>query len=74
MKTLVVMIMVFLRFSLVDCIGGRYGPTCGEDCGHCISNDVCDKSNGNCPRGCSAGYKGNTCKEGMPYTSFDLVN
>ena len=58
---------------LVDCIGGRYGTTCGEDCGHCTNNDVCDKSNGYCPSGCSAGYKGNTCQEGMIYKLFDGV-
>ena len=59
---------------LLECVDGRYGPTCTEDCGQCNTNDVCEKSNGNCPNDCSAGYQGTTCKEGMASKDRDGVS
>ena len=67
-------LIAFLLYLLLECVDGRYGPTCDEDCGHCYSNAVCDKSNGSCPNGCSAGYKWTTCTEGMINTLFNIID
>ena len=67
-------LIAFLLYLLLECVAGLYGPTCDEDCGHCNTSTVCDKSNGSCPYGCSAGYKGTTCTEGMIYTLFNGID
>ena len=53
-------------FSFVACDDGKYGLECNNSCGHCLDGDHCNKVNGTCIRGCSAGYNGSDilCKTG----------
>lgn len=44
------------------CPVGKYGPNCGEICGHCYNNTVCYHGNGTCLEGCEAGYWNHNCK------------
>ena len=49
---------------ITECSDGNYGLECSQTC-HCASPDVCDKRTGRCPNGCSAGYLGDNCDQGM---------
>ncbi|XP_052791727.1 cell death abnormality protein 1-like [Mya arenaria] len=44
------------------CSPGEYGQDCSSNCGHCRDgNTTCNNGNGQCPDGCTAGYKGSLC-------------
>ena len=50
---------------LAVCDHGYYGMNCSDTCGHCVNgNTTCDIATGQCPDGCSAGWKGETCNSG----------
>ena len=46
----------------LECSDGTYGKECQDICGYCADLDVCHHTNGSCPNGCEAGYKGRLCK------------
>ena len=46
----------------LECSDGTYGKECQNICGYCADLDVCHHTNGSCPNGCEAGYKGRLCK------------
>ena len=50
---------------ITECSDGNYGLGCSQTCHHCTSPDICDKPTGRCPNGCSAGYQGDNCDQGM---------
>lgn len=50
-----------------ECIDGRYGPSCQQQCGKCFMGDPCDKTNGMCISGCNPGWSGATCDTGKDY-------
>lgn len=53
----------FIRNDMfAECIAGKYGLDCKEDCGNCFDNSQCFHVNGTCLSGCSASYQGHTCK------------
>ena len=45
-----------------ECIDGKYGLDCKEDCGNCFESSQCFHVNGTCLSGCSGSYQGHTCK------------
>ena len=46
------------------CTPGYYGGICKDACGNCKAGTVCDDVSGICS-GCSAGYKGDMCDQGI---------
>lgn len=50
--------------SILACEHGRYGLNCNNVCTHCQHSE-CNKSNGRCRHGCSAGWRGTTCEQRM---------
>lgn len=50
-------------FINVECSPGNYGINCLQKCGECRGKSPCNKINGSCPDGCSAGYIGSLCSE-----------
>jgi hypothetical protein len=49
--------------SLIECMLGKFGQGCEENCPlNCYDNE-CDYINGNCVEGCKPGFQGNKCKE-----------
>lgn len=50
-------------FINVECSQGNYGINCLQKCGECRGKSPCNKINGSCPDGCSAGYIGSLCSE-----------
>ncbi|XP_076448634.1 uncharacterized protein LOC143285262 [Babylonia areolata] len=44
-----------------ECPRYLYGQDCGQHCGHCKNDDVCNVVTGNCPDGCDDGYDGLRC-------------
>lgn len=55
---------IYFFFS-TECPIGLYGYFCDEMCGHCIDPTQCSSESGICLTGCSAGYVGPSCKEGI---------
>ena len=47
-------------FMCAGCSNGFYG-NCKTACGNCVNNAVCDKTTGNCPGGCKAGFQPHLC-------------
>lgn len=56
--------IVYLNsLSLTACLSGWYGPNCADKCGiHCHS---CNRFNGDCEFGCTPGWKGRFCEQGI---------
>ncbi|KAK7461584.1 hypothetical protein BaRGS_00038669, partial [Batillaria attramentaria] len=44
-----------------ECKSGYYGVESCEECGYCRDDDVCNNTNGHCPRGCRDNYDGDRC-------------
>ena len=53
--------IVFLL--LLACDDGYYGINCTLKCGNCSENAACNKTTGECPGGCSSGWKSPLCNE-----------
>ena len=52
------------------CAAGRHGVACEQKCSpHCFRY-YCDRQNGSCVYGCSAGYAGETCTEGIRVNTY----
>ncbi|XP_052695408.1 uncharacterized protein LOC128173778 isoform X1 [Crassostrea angulata] len=49
--------------EVYECSPGNYGINCLQKCGECRGKSPCNKINGSCPDGCSAGYIGSLCSE-----------
>lgn len=47
------------------CTGGMYGSNCSVICGNCFESQQCHHINGTCMNGCSRGYQGVHCTEGL---------
>ena len=53
-----------------DCSVGSYGNNCELTCGHCAGeSNRCDSVSGNCSSGCTSGYEGARCDQGL-YSDF----
>lgn len=52
------------NYFLVVCPIAQYGDACEYACGHCL-NKTCSISDGICLEGCSPGFVGNRCLEGI---------
>ena len=52
------------NFSIIVCSDGTYGLECQYNCGYCINQEVCNKTNGTCHNGCQEGFSGATCHTG----------
>ena len=49
---------------LTECVGGRYGLNCTQQCiGHCLNNVFCNHVTGLCDGGCANGWYGLFCNE-----------
>lgn len=59
------MIVSYVIIYYVECRPGYFGPDCIRKCGQCFRGSECDNANGICSKGCSDGYKGAYCKEGL---------
>lgn len=46
------------------CPNGHFGRKCLENCGKCLTDQICNNVNGTCMDGCNKGFKGNLCKKG----------
>ena len=56
----------FIRVYVYSVRSRYYGVNCSDTCGHCVSGSTtCHIATGQCPGGCSAGWKGETCKTGV---------
>ncbi|KAK7493645.1 hypothetical protein BaRGS_00015157 [Batillaria attramentaria] len=44
-----------------ECDSGYYGVESCEECGYCRDDDVCNNTNGHCPRGCRDNFDGDRC-------------
>lgn len=52
---------------LTECVIGRWGHDCLQECGNCQNNTGCDRDTGECPTGfprCAEGYSGEACTAG----------
>lgn len=49
----------------VECDGDTYGQDCSSTCGSCINDTQCHHIYGICLEGCSPGYHGLRCEEGI---------
>ena len=47
---------------LAECPDQEFGLNCTGHC-HCKDGLVCDKTTGQCPSGCAAGYSGDDCSQ-----------
>ncbi len=49
-------------FVVADCMTGRFGVNCADEC-HCQDpHEVCHPINGTCPSGCDPKFKGANCQ------------
>ncbi|KAK7481944.1 hypothetical protein BaRGS_00026852, partial [Batillaria attramentaria] len=46
-----------------ECNTGYYGVESCEECGYCRDDDVCNNTNGHCPRGCRDNFDGDLCNK-----------
>lgn len=56
--------------EVYECSPGNYGINCLQKCGECRGKSPCNKINGSCPDGCSAGYIGSLCSEHCKETFY----
>lgn len=47
------------------CQNGKFGSNCLQSCGKCKGGSRCHHVNGSCFNGCSPGYNGTLCMDGM---------
>lgn len=50
-----------LIFDFSECVNGKYGLSCENNCNHCQQDTQCHNVNGSCLQGCSPGYIGPFC-------------
>ncbi|XP_060551991.1 platelet endothelial aggregation receptor 1-like isoform X3 [Ruditapes philippinarum] len=56
--------------SSIECIKGKFGKDCKDNCPSNCNNDVCNFDNGDCIDRCKPGYQGNKCKEKCTIGTF----
>lgn len=55
---------IIVRKYIADCPQGFYGKNCSTECSlNCHVFSDCDRSTGQCKRGCKQGWTGNTCDQ-----------
>lgn len=59
----------FLHLALIPgCPYGKYGVSCEHYCSeHCLGQGQCDVVSGSCLSGCSDGWVGEKCDQGISY-------
>ena len=61
-------ILTYIRFTFSACRNKTYGANCSEECGYCLNDAICHHINGSCKTGCEAGWKGDSCIDGISLT------
>ena len=56
----------------IDCENGYYSENCNKECGQCAVQKFCEKTTGNCSKGCQAGFEPPLCK-GMRIHSINYI-
>lgn len=46
----------------LECVDGFYNASCTGECGHCLYEELCNKVNGHCPRGCTSNFQAPFCQ------------
>jgi hypothetical protein len=68
------MTIASLLLSIIECMSGKFGQGCEENCPSNCNGDACGYINGNCAEGCKPGFQGNKCEESKLVTEIFFVN